>query len=416
MINRPSRTILANTVSSVMADRPSDAYRRAMAVVTPRKLWQARPGDCVVMLAPCSRAFRAYVADVACLDVDRVEIIAPSEIRGVHALEVVANLGVLDQVISRPEIKPFVLDEPVFEFSRRTGIRILPYTRPPESNTLAAISLINTKDGFRRIAAGLGLPVADGGFAARPAELASKITEFLTDHPAAIVKTNRGSNGFGNTVVAIDGDRSVHEQVDDIVPDRPEGGSGWVFEEFLPFAAAPSIEAQVNDDGVIEFYSCDQRTVNNAWTGMVTPAANRPHYEDLRIAATRIGSWLYEQGYRGFFDVDGGVYDNEYVVTEANVRRTGGTYLEELAQLLRPNDSPVHWRADVRVGNTRLDFETAARKLASAGLCNPKAEARAVLTADTVAADGKWRYLVVGADDDSIAEVERGLERILGIG
>ncbi|MEU9580379.1 hypothetical protein [Streptomyces chilikensis] len=416
MTEQPNRTILANIVSDIMADRPTDAYRRAMAVVTPRKLWQARPGDCVVMLAPCSSAFRDYVAEVVGLDVDRVEIVAPSEIRGVHALEVAADLGALERITERPELKPFVLDGPVLEFGRRTGVRVLPYTRLPEDGTLDALRLINTKDGFRRIAAGLGLPVADGGHAETPAELASRTAEFLTDHPAAIIKTNRASNGYGNTVIRPDARRSIEQQVQDAVAGQPARDCGWVYEEFLPFTAAPSMEMEVGDRGVTDFYSCDQRTVNNAWTGMVTPAAAGPHDRELRSAAAAIGGWLHEQGYRGIFDVDCGVYDGGYVVTEANVRRTGGTYLEELARRLRPGDSPVHWRADVRQGTGGPDFADAVGKLAAAGLADPAADARAVLTADTVAVDGKWRYLVVGKDDASVAEVERHVEQILGIG
>ncbi|MFD8322304.1 preATP grasp domain-containing protein [Kitasatospora purpeofusca] len=416
MSEQPSRTILANIVSEIMAEQPTDAYRRAMAAATPRKLWQARPGDCVVMLAPCTPAFRDYVAEVVGLDVDRVEIVAPPEVRGVHALEVAADLGATERIAERPELKPFVLDGPVLEFGRRTGVRVLPYTRLPEDSTLDALRLINTKDGFRRTAAGLGLPVADGGFAETAAELATALVDFLADRSAAIIKTNRGSNGFGNTVIRSNGPESVERQVLDAVAGQPARDCGWVYEEFLPFTATPSMELEIDDRGATDFYSCDQRTVNNAWTGMVTPAAEGPHHERLRGAAEAIGGWLHGQGYRGIYDVDCGVYDGGYVVTEANVRRTGGTYLEELARRLRPGDSPVHWRADVRIGPDGLDFAGAAAKLASAGLADPAADARAVLTADTRAVDGKWRYLVVGRDDGSVAEVERQLEQILGIG
>lgn len=409
------RTILANLVSDIIADRPTDAYRLAMAAVTPRKLWQARPGDCVVMLAPCTPAFRDYVAEVSGLDVDQVEIVAPTEIRGVHALEVAADLGALEQITARPELKPFVLDGPVLEFGRRTGLHVLPYTRLPEDGTLRALRLINTKDGFRRIAAGLGLPVANGGYANTPAELAGRLVSFFKDHSAAIIKTNRSSNGHGNTVIRPDAHRSIEKQVQDAVAGQPTRDCGWVYEEFLPFTGAPSLELEIVDHGTIDFYSCDQRTVNNAWTGMVTPAAAGPNHEDLRSAAAAIGKWLHGQGYRGFFDVDCGVYDGGYVVTEANVRRTGGTYLEELARRLRPGDSPVHWRADVRLGTSGLDFAGAVSHLAAAGLSDSTAAVQAVLTADTVAVDGKWRYLVVGDDDESIAEGERNLEQILGI-
>ncbi|SDG02192.1 Glutathione synthase/RimK-type ligase, ATP-grasp superfamily [Sinosporangium album] len=414
--SRTSRAILANIVNDIMVEAPTEAYRRAMAAVTPRKLWQAHPGDCVVMLAPCSAVFRDYVASVIDLDVDRVEIVAPPEVRGAHALEVAADLGALDRVAEREELLPFVLDAPVLEFARRRGVRLLPYGDPPDDAVVAALRLINTKRGFREVAAGLGLPVADGGHAATVAELAERIGGFLGTREAVIIKTNRASNGFGNAVIRRDAERTIEEQVHDAVAGQPLRGCGWVFEEFLPFTATPSMEMLVEDGGVTEFYTCDQRTVNNAWTGMVTPAREGPRHHALVVAAHAVGGWLRERGYRGIYDVDCGVHDGGYVVTEANVRRTGGTYLEELARRLRSGDSPVRWRADVRHGAAGLDFAGAVAKLGAEGLSDPAAPARAVLTADTLDVDGKWRYLVVGCDDDAVADAESRLERILGIG
>jgi hypothetical protein len=416
MAERPSRTILANIVSDIMAEHPTDAYRRAMAAVTPRKLWQAEPGDCVVMLAPCTPAFREYVESVTGLDTSQVDIVAPEEVRGVHALDVVRDLGAEHLLASRPELQPFVPDRPVLEFGRRTGVRVLPYTKLPGGGMLDALRLINTKRGFRETAAGLGLPVAEGGYAESQAELVSSIKEFLTTRPAAIIKNNRSSNGFGNVVIRSGGPKTPEEQLAEALAGQAERDGGWVYEEFLPFTATPSIEMNIDDAGPTYFYSCDQRTVNNAWTGMVTPAEEGPFHKELMRAAEAIGGWLHSHGYRGIFDVDCGVHEGGYVVTEANVRRTGGTYLEELARRMRPGDSPVHWRADVRLSTGSLDFASAVARLASAGLADSSSAARVLLTADTRAVDGKWRYLVVGRDAQSVAEVERQAEIILGIG
>lgn len=416
MAERHSRTILANVVSDIMAEHPTDAYRRAMAAVTPRKLWQAEPGDCVVMLAPCTPAFREYVESVIGLDASQVDIVAPEEVRGVHALDVVRDLGADHLLASRPELQPFVPDGPVLEFGRRTGVRVLPYTELPDDGMLDALRLINTKRGFRETAAGLGLPVADGGHAESQAELVSCIKKFLTTRPAAIIKTNRSTNGFGNVVIRSDGEKAPEQQLAEAFAGQAERDCGWVYEEFLPFTSTPSIEMNIDDAGPSYFYSCDQRTVNNAWTGMVTPAEEGSCHKELLQAAEAIGGWLHDHGYRGIFDVDCGVHESGYVVTEANVRRTGGTYLEELARRMRPMDSPVHWRADVRPGTKSLDFAGAVAQIASAGLSDPSSAARALLTADTQAVDGKWRYLVVGRDPQSVAEAERHVELILGIG
>lgn len=394
-----NRTILANLVNDIMVEAPPPGYARAMAAVTPRKLWQAEPGDCLVLLAPCGAAFRDYVARF--VDLDEVEIVAPKTIRECHALDVVKECGAYDRVAARPTLLPFVLDTRVVEFAARAGLRIDPYTEPPGPDTLAAVYEINTKHGFRRIATSLGLPVAAGGHAATPASLRTRLKSFLAGHPVAIVKAGRSSNGYGNTIVrAEDLDRRLRDLA------GPHPGAGWVYEAFLPFDAAPSMEMIVGYDGVEPFYSCDQRTVDNAWTGMITPA-DPAHTKLCLDAAYAIGGWLHGRGYRGVFDVDCGIVGEDYVVTEANVRRTGGTYLEELVRRL---NRPPFWRADVRRGRTDLDFAGAVRAVDRAGLAES-----VILTADTVGVDGTWRYLITDADATAAAEIESALTRLLGL-
>jgi Pre ATP-grasp domain/PGM1 C-terminal domain len=411
MAERSSRTILANTNSDTMAEHPTPGYLRAMAVVTPRTLWEARRGDCAVLLAPPTRAFRDYVASV--VGVEEVEIIAPPEIAAAHPLNVAAGLGALDRVTARPELEPFALDQPVLEFVRRTGVRLVPYAQPPADDVLAVVRRLNTKSGIRETALELGLPVADGGHAVTLDELVAAVVAFLAHYPSVIIKTDRSSTGFGNLVFQAGPD--VAGQVRAAVAGQPAGGCGWVYEEFLPLTASPSVEMVADDDGVTVFYSCDQRTTNNAWTGMVAPAGGE-RYEELCKASAVFGEWLHAQGYRGVFDVDCGVHAEGYVITEANVRTTGGTYLEKLARLLRPAADPVHWRADGRRGGAALEFGEAVRRVAALGLGDASSATRAVLTTDTHDVDGKWRYLVVGPDAGSVAEAERAVEDVLGIG
>ncbi|MCF3102077.1 hypothetical protein IPZ58_10820 [Streptomyces roseoverticillatus] len=412
---RPSRTILSNLNSDTMADDPTDRYLRAMAVPTARMLWEAEPGDCVVMLAPCPARFRDYVAGTVGLDVGTVDIVAPAGTATAHPLDVAAGLGATKLLAERPVLDPFALDRPVLDFARRTGMRLHPYTAHPGDAVLDVVRRANTKSGIRQAAAALGLPVADGGFAATRNELVRRLVAFLADHPAAIVKPDRSSTGFGNTVVEAGARESRERRVREAVAGGPDRGRGWVYEEFLPLTASPSMEMIAEDAGVTPYYSCDQRTVNNAWTGMVTPAAEGPHSAALHEAAAVLGGWLHGQGYRGIFDVDCGTYDGGYVITEANVRTTGGTYLEKLARRLRPGDAPVHWRADGRFSDDHLGFREAVRRIEAAGLAGASPDVRAVLTTDTHDVDGKWRYLVAGRDAGAVAEAERVVEEALGI-
>ncbi|MFE6906734.1 preATP grasp domain-containing protein [Streptomyces erythrochromogenes] len=417
MTRRPSRTILSNLNSDTMVDNPTERYLRAMAVPTPRMLWEAEPGDCVVMLAPCHARFREYVAHTLDLDVDRVDIVAPPETALVHPLALADALGAGDLLTARPVLDPFALDRPVLDFARRTGVRLHPYEAPPTDEVLDTVRHVNTKAGIRETAVSLGLPVAAGGFAAHRSELVAEVVAFLAEHPAVIVKANRSSTGFGNIVIEAGPRHTREHRVTTALAEETDRASGWIYEEFLPLTASPSYEMTAGEDGVTDYYSCDQRTVNNAWTGMVTPAVDGPSTAAMRKAARTIGEWLHARGYRGIFDVDCGTYGDGYVVTEANVRTTGGTYLHKLARRLRPGEGPVHWRADGRFGADTggPDFAEAVRRLAAEGLDEPAGPVRAVLTTDTRETDGKWRYLVAGDDADAVSEAEHIVERVLEV-
>lgn len=416
MTSAEPKTILANLVNEVMIESPPAGYARAMAAVTPRKLWLANPGDCVVTLAPCNHAFRRYVADITGVETDDFTLVAPAVLTTSHACDVVEAMAATDLVAARPILMPFVVDRRVLRLAADTGTAVDGYSTLPSAATLSAIELVNTKHGFRTVAAGLGLPVPEGGVAYTVSSLIAVLRTFLASRKAAIVKMNRSSNGYGTFVVTAEQPEAIAEQVYAAIDAAPVRRCGWVYEEYLCFTAAPSIEMLVDDAGIVDFYPCDQRTRNNAWTGMVTPAVFDPVRTEAFIrlgeGARRIGEWLHRRGYRGYFDVDGGLVDDDFVLTEANVRRTGGTYLEQLARRLYP-EGPRHWRADARTGSTTLDFTAAHHALSRSGLCDPLADARALLLVDTLAEDGKWRYLVVGRAAAAVAAVEHELIELL---
>jgi len=417
MNDRP-RTRLANPVNDVMAEAPSDGYLQTMAAVTPRKLWLAQPGDCVVLLAPPSAALREHVERVTGVDAASVDVVAPEVPTPIHACDLVEDLGARDRVADTGVVEPFVLDDRCVEFARTTGVSLYPYAEPPDRDTLDAVRRINTKRGFREIAAALGLRVAPGGSAATSEELARGLTDFLRDGGDAIVKVSRSSNGHGTFVVHTESEttkttETAAEQVSRVLGESPSPGCGWVYERFQSFTSAPSVELLVGEEGAEEFYTCWQRIRNNAWTGMTTPAdPAAPHV--LAEAAGRVGAWLHAAGYRGYFDVDFGIEAGVEFATEANVRRTGGTYLEELVRRLH-GGRHLPWRASSSQGSNSLGFAEAVRRLDRAGLTNPAEPAHVLLTADTREADGLWRYLAIGESDKDAEQIESELAHVLGL-
>ncbi|GAA0357717.1 hypothetical protein GCM10010319_38710 [Streptomyces blastmyceticus] len=292
---------------------------------------------------------------------------------------------------------------------------VLPYSTPPDETALQAVRLLNSKINFRRIVQSLGLPIAAGGQAATAAELVAKLSEFLQNRQSAIVKPDLSGGGWGSTVIHADAAEPVAHQLTRALVGQPERCNGWVFEEFLPFDAVPSVQMLVTDEGPSELFGGDQRVEDLSWAGMVTPAADRPVQERLVKAAFMVGDWLHGYSYRGVFGLDCGLLGDSYVVTEANVRRTGATHVAELARRLGPPGGFGHWRCDTRRGRLDLSFETAVRRLDRAGLGDHNAPARVILTTDAHIQEGVWRYAVLGQDGECVAEAEQQLHELLGI-
>ncbi len=151
---------------------------------------------------------------------------------------------------------------------------------------------------------------------------------------------------------------------------------------------------------------------------MITPFGGGKELESLWAPAEQLGEFLRDAGFLGIFDLDGGLVNDVLFVTEANVRRTGGTYLHELATSLFGTDNPVQWCADASPGRLDIGFGDAVALIDEANLSPDLAspgESGVVLTADTLSADGKWRYLAYGKTAEIAAEAERATRAILGI-
>lgn len=409
-----SRLIVANTVSDVMSERPSIGYRMAMSCVTPRKLWLAQPGDTLVLSSPPSDAFRRYVESVRGVDLSAVRVLAPDRTYIGHVLDLVPMESLRPVAAEVEELLPFALDARSVQLGAELGLRIAHYEGLPDPSIVALVAELNTKHGFREAAVSVGIPVPLGAHFESLAACELGSAKAGLSFPL-ILKKNRSSNGWANAVVR-EGSRAewaaarveTHGgEVDDLT-------GGWLVEEYLSFVATPSMECIVSDTGVEQYYSCGQRSMNNAWTGMETPY-DGVFEELLWEYAMTYGTLLFERGYRGYFDLDCGVVGDDVFATETNVRRTGGTYLLQLARDLTGGGNP-YWRADVGAGRTDISFAEAAALIDSAGI-GPSAEAPggAVLTVDTLEVDGKWRYLVAGEDARGVAELESVVRPLLGM-
>jgi hypothetical protein len=424
---RPPQLILANLVNEVMLAVPAEQHSAPLINVSPRKLWLADAGDIVLTPRAASNCFRRYVSSVLGVEQDAViAMSSPPAERFEPLAEAALRLPLRNQLVAevaaRPgiELLPFVLDRPTLRLARELDVPVAGYDDLPSDDLVDAISWLNTKSGFRAAARELGLRTVQGVSCHREA-LVQHVESLLRSDGDVIVKLDRSSNGFGHVYVrrqALNGSGPAALLTSGLAPVAHQP-PWFTCERLMPFVAVPSVEMVVTREGVKPLYLCDQRCPGGSFSGMTAPLPRlAPEVErELLHIGRAFGTYLAELGYRGVFDVDAGLTAaGEVYVTETNLRRTGGTYLDALVRRLVGDDyARTHnWIADGRLGQSATSFEAAVGAVADAGLAFDDARSSGVvLTADTVALDGKWRYLAIGRSEDEVEQVETALERLL---
>lgn len=426
--HRP-QLVFANMVSEVMLAVPAARHATPLINVSPRKLWLANASDVVVMPreAPCG--FRRYVSSVLGVPEDAVTALSPPS----EGLEPLADAALRSpfreelaaEVAARPDIEllPFVLDRPTLHLARELDVPIAGYDHLPSDELVDVIARLNTKSGFRSVAEERGLRTAPGVSCDHDV-LLEHVEQLLGSVGDVIVKLDRSSNGFGHVYVRREhlngsGPAELLKSGLASLADQPPR---FTCEQLMPFIAVPSVEMLVTRDHVELLYLCDQRCPDGSFSGMAAPPPElAPQLErELLDIGHRFGAHIASLGYRGVFDIDTGLTpDGILYVTETNLRRTGGTYLDALVRRLVGDDYPLThtWIADARRGDGPPSFDAAVEALASAGLAYEPGRGRgAILTADTVAVDGKWRYMTIGSSADEARDIEHELKGLLALG
>jgi hypothetical protein len=421
------RLIFANTVNEVMTSAPSEAYARSLASVTPRKMWLAREGDVIITPRPIPIAFKEYVCSTLGIRTEAVTTLCPGGDLAEPLAHAVRRTGMIDdirQLCTRSLLRMlcFAPDYPTVALACELGIPMEHYEHIPSPEVLARIYDLNTKSGFRRAMKALGIRTVPGAYCNGLEELTDSVLSLFEAHNSVIVKLDRSSNGYGHTVIRRDelgstARSSLAARLKSVDSQCQE----FTVEAFLGFTSVPSVELVIEQTGPRLLYVCDQRCRHRSFTGMVTPPTSLPLHvsEQLLDIGLAFGGWLFDAGIRGVFDVDGGLtHDGILYVTETNLRRTGGTYLDTLVRRLVGLDYlKTHvWIADARSGTLPMDFLQGWSLVQKARLdFQAQPGVGVLLTSDTLDWDGKWRYLIIAQDIGMANEIETNLEHALGL-
>ncbi|MFD0352152.1 peptide ligase PGM1-related protein [Streptomyces sp. NPDC127110] len=419
------RMFFGNFVNELMVATPTARHAAALVAVSPRKIWLTQPGDVVVLPTAPSEPLWEYAGGLLGFARSEVtSVAAPSEDL-ITLTDAVRKAGLTDRLrdlaAATPGLRfqPFALDRPAVEMAAELGLPVDGYDGGKPSDTaLEAVYRINTKPGFREVAAELGIQVAAGRVAADRDELVTAVRETVTSYGGAVVKPVRGSNGYGVRFLSAEDLPGLEALLDAYLTEVADQPRGWVVEQRLDLVRVVTVEMEVTEEGPQVLHVGEMRTPNGSFSGQVTPLEeNSPAVDRLTADGIALGRHLDALGYRGPFDIDGGITrDGQLYATESNLRRTGATYLDLLVRRFLGTEGAARavWLADSRPGGVTPDFATGLGLVREAGLAfEPGATEGVVLTADTLAFDGKWRYLVMSTSHRRVEELEKHLADVL---
>ncbi|WP_152991636.1 peptide ligase PGM1-related protein [Frankia sp. R43] len=416
-----TQVIFPNFVNGIILSRPIASLGNSLNAASLRMGWYARPGDTIILPTKMPQAFWCYVSSLMEIRPESVEIIeAPSD--GLTELSRAVDdhrlMGRIRQVLRRSsdvKLLPYALDESALQFSATIGAGISPYQGRVPPGALDVARGLNAKNGYREVADRLRIPMADGVVCESWEELEEAVVDVVARTGGAVVKPTRSCLGHGLTFVT----RRDLRSRPNLLAEYRDGShhpDGWVVEEKVAFTEVVTAEMVVEADGPRVAHLGEMRTPGGIFSGQVTPMRrSSTHAPQLEAIALRLGDYLAESGYRGPFDIDGGISpDGHLLTTECNIRQTGTTYADFIIRhFFGPEASGMSWILGAEKG-LAVDFAAGLDRLVDAGIAwRPGDEEGVILVNDTLAYDRTWRYLVVARSDHRADEIESAVARTL---
>jgi len=407
MGSRSPRLILANTLNSLTMGDRQIVDPAAIDLAAFQELWLIEPGDIFVTSRPMPSAFVESVCERVGVEVGSFDIVNAGSAAGetiVEGLRRSRCLNTLRRLIcDRPgiQLRGCSLDREVIEFAADLDMQIEGYTASPSESLIELIFDMNTKAGFRNVAQRLSLPIASGRFSADAAAATDATHAVLRDHGGVLIKCNRGAGGSGQFIVEDAAALTIEFQ--EFLQEKSAMGHTFVVEALVRVNAEPTIDVEIREDRVRHLYVGTMQVAQGSFQGMSVPPEGLSATTDrqLRGAADRLASFLAQQGYRGFFDIDGGQLENgELVLFEFNIRRTSTSLWADV--LDRMGLGHAHWR--LRTIRTDMRDERKIPRTA-ASLSAPRGQL-VIPTWSASKGPASLRYLAAAKDEAHLNEVE----------
>lgn len=310
-------------------------------------------------------------------------------------------------------------------YLRKKGLSFKTPELPKEGNQWVT-DFIDSKSGFRQV-----VPLLGWDFPQMPKGVTCLLKEdtigwatyLLENCNGCVLKTNRGLAGAGLQIIKKDNLKGKKPSlyVASIIESEPywEKEPVVVEEYILPqinvCGGSPNIELKMTDRGIKPLYVCGMRiTESGVFRGIELGKNAVPGFitQNLLRSGKKLGQFLWKLGYRGFFEIDFvyGISGKLYPV-EANLRRTGGTHVYDLARRILGGDfSDNYYIAAVNLTNSprfyKKSYSYVKETLKPYLFPKENSKEGVILIASTFLKIGKIGYVIIGKNREQVYELE----------
>lgn len=257
--------------------------------------------------------------------------------------------------------------------------------------------------------------------------------EYYLKYGGVVIKTNKAHSGAGVVIVPPSKLLNNYQKCEAYFKKLFSQEEYWtkfpiIVERFVDIdiytgGGNPNCEYKINETGEVKLlYICGMRVTsegifkgveihNNVFDAALT--------DQLIHYGTQLGKTYFEAGYQGYYDVDC-MYtkDGQLLITESNVRRTGGTHVYHTGtRLLGDNFSERCYMLSNNTHGLKEDCNYSFQKIHS--LLQPllfshQKKEGIILASANILKQHKLSHIIIGKNKESAFAIEGEMERILG--
>ncbi len=415
-------------------------FRRSSSITAGRMAWFAEPGDIVVLPRDLSPSFKDYIARVRGYAPGAVSYVTPdwdgAPFRPLGAQELLrlglpARLTRLMRGRGDWSVLAYCHERGAQLLAEALGIGAERQTRPFMRQ--GGAELLNDKRVFRSLAAGRGIPIAEGLVCDDPASLQAGIRALIDQTGTVIVKQDRHSGGLGNLIVTRTGDTAglgAREiiKVSNETALADAAAAVWsrlaylervplIVEAYYAVASVVTAEFQVDSAAnTVTFLNCGEVRQAPILSGLIMPWSLTPYVAARFIAgATELARLTCDLGYDGLINIDGIVTgDGQVIYNEFNGRIGGCSHIHHILHGVAGSGYGERLVAASHSRDVSTDFERVAAVVGERKLgFDAQKGSGIILTAEDCAESAFLEYLSVAPTRDGVMRIEAEFELLL---